>query len=213
MEEGIQAISVENSNKHSKVKKIIIISIIIFVVIIIAIASILAYSIFGPNKPIKSISELDISAENPLKGFKVIFEKKPDQVNVVQTEDGETQIYLEDIEITPEFAIYLLQAVGANQILKKSVLAQEAPIINFKVEGVEYTAVLEDEIIISQGLDPEADIQFNSEKEPIVRATLNDDPAEIFKESINEGTTTIDTIAGDMELATKGYLDFYESLK
>jgi len=176
-------------------------------------------------KPNSSSSEKQYVIKNPLAGFNVIFEKKPDTeektpnplTNITDNSTNKTKettdIYIEDVEITPDFISYLLLEIGATESLHKNPLTREKPVINFDIESVEYTAIVDSSIEILDGLSDEADIQFNSQKESMVKAVLSDNPAEVFKTSISEGTTTIERIAGDAELFAKGYLDLYENLK
>jgi len=199
--------------KAKRPKTILIASIIIAVVIIsLAVAF---FAIFDPAPT--QMGESGVALNNPLEGFNVLFTAKPETTqpssNLPNETQGKTKVYLEDIEITPEFIAYLLQEIGALESLHKNTITREIPMINFKIGDIEYNAAFEDILEISNGLNPEADIQFNSNKEAIVKATLDDDPATIFKDSINAGTTTVETIAGEAELFAKGYLTLYDSLK
>ena len=195
--------------KAKKPKTIFITSIIITVVLISL--TVAFFAVFD-NAPTR-IGESGIAINSPLDGFKVIFSAKPAGAPSPSNSSNGIQIYLEDIEITSEFIAYLLQEIGALDALHKNTITREIPMINFKIEEVEYSAAFENILKISEGLNPEADIQFNSDKEAIVKATLDDNPAEIFKDSIAAGTTTIETIAGEAELFAKGYLALYDSLK
>jgi hypothetical protein len=188
-------------------KKFFIISAVVLIVLIsLAVAF---FAVFDPSPT--TIRESGIAINSPLDGFKVMFGEKPKEV---QASNGtEEEIYVEDITITPEFIAYLLQEIGALEALHKNPVTREIPIINFKIEETEYNAAFEEILEVSTGLNTKADIQFNSDKEAIVRATLDDNPATIFKDSIASKTTTIETIAGETELFAKGYLSLYDSLK
>jgi len=202
--------------KAKRPKKILITSAIVSVVLI---SLLVAFFAIFDSTPTLVGGELGFTLSNPLDGFNVMFGEKPITpenilVNNSLNEDQEdTEVYLEDITITPEFISYLLQEIGALEALHKNIITREIPMINFKIEDTEYNAAFKDVLDVSEGLNPEADIQFNSNKESIVKAMLDDDPATVFKNSIIDGTTTIETIAGETELFAKGYLTLYDSLK
>ena len=199
--------------RKAKRPKTILITSIVIAVVLISLATAF-FAVFDTSPTL--IGELGIAISSPLDGFNVIFSAKPSgmrETNYSSDKTGEQELYLEDITITPEFIAYLLQEIGALDSLRKNTITREIPMINFKIEETEYNAAFEDTLEISEGLNPEADIQFNSDKEDIVVAILDDDPASVFKESVTEGTTTIETIAGEAELFAKGYLTLYDSLK
>lgn len=199
--------------KAKRPKKIFVTLIIISVVIISLLAA--TFAMFD-EQPTSIGGERGLALNNPLDGFKVLFMDKSEEIELTQPSNNTQElqeIYLEDIEITPEFIKYLLQEIGALDALHKNTITREVPMINFKIDEVEYNAVFEDVLEINDGLNPEADIQFNSNKEAIVRATLDAEPAKVFRESVIDGTTTIERIAGETELFAKGYLTLYDSLK
>jgi hypothetical protein len=201
--------------KAKRPKKILITSIVSSIIIISLLVAVLA--VFDDQPTI--IGEgIGIALNNPLDGFNVIFGAKPSGTQPTPSNSSdetgeETEIYLEDVAITPEFIAYLLREIGALDTLHKNTITREIPMINFKIEEVEYTATIEDTLQVAEGLSTEADIQFNSDKEAIVKATLSADPAAVFKDSVAAGTTQIETIAGEAELFAKGYLALYDSLK
>ncbi len=145
---------------------------------------------------------------NPLAGLNVLFEKNINNL----TNDSIQEVYIEDIEITPEFLSYLLNEIGAWQ-LNSNPLTFEKPIINFKIDEDYFNSIIDGGIETLTGSSEKADIQFNTNKEDLVRALLSDEPAELFKESLAEGKTEIQTIAGNTELFSKGYLKLYDELK
>jgi len=201
--------------KAKRQKKILLISTITITILISL--TVTAFAILDPAPT--TIGESAIAINNPLDGFKVLFSAKPQGApspspdNPSDRTQEKVDIYLEDIKITPDFIAYLLHGIGAIDTLHKNTITREIPMINFKIENIEYNAAFEDVLKISGGLNPEADIQFNSNKEAIVKATLDDNPTTIFKDSISTGTTTIEMIAGKAELLAKGYLKLYDSLK
>ncbi len=214
MEKGYKLEYTEALIRKARRPKIILITSIIIAVVVISLLT--AFFAVFDDQPTTISGELGIALNSPLDGFYVIFGEKTDeltQLNMSNDTQELEEIYIEDIEITPDFIKYLLQEIGALESLHKNPITREIPMINFKIEDVEYNAAFEDILEVSEGLNPEADIQFNSNKEAIVRATLDDNPAVIFKESVIEGTTMIETMAGEADLFVKGYLTLYDSLK
>lgn len=195
--------------KAKRPKRILLTSIVSSVVLISLLIAF--FAVFDTTPTL--IGESGIALNSPLDGFNVIFGIKPKGIPAPQNETDETEIYIEDIEITSDFIKYLLQELGALEALHKNTLTREIPMINFKIEDIKYSAAFGDILEVTKGLNPEADLQFNSDKEAIVRAILDDNPSQVFKDSIFEGTTTIETIAGEAELFAKGYLTLYDSLK
>jgi hypothetical protein len=194
--------------KSKKPKKILLTFLI--TIIILASLTIATLSIITPTPSISNGESTPI--KNPLKGFSVIFGEKQNQ-STSQKEDTQREIYLDEIQITPEFIAYLLSEIKANELLHKNPLTRKNPLINFRIEEIIYSSELSETILISPELNPEADIQFNTNKETIVRATLSDNPSQVFKDSVISGTTTIEKISTDADLLAKGYLDLYEQFK
>jgi hypothetical protein len=153
--------------------------------------------------------KLDLT--NPLAGLNINFGSK--NTTVSETPEELEEVYIEDIEVTPEFISYLLNEIGATENLHKNPLGFENPIINFKIDDLTFTSEIDSGIETTEGISEEADIQFNTDKEGIVKAILSETPEEIFKESIANGKTEIQKIADDTELFSKGYLQLYGELK
>jgi hypothetical protein len=150
--------------------------------------------------------------QNPLAGLNINFAVKPGE-DIENSTENLTEVYLEDIIVTPEFLSYLLNEIGANEALHKNPLTFEKPIINFKVDEVYFNSIVDNGITTLEGSAEEVDIQFNTKKEELIMAMLSENPEEVFKNSIVEGKTEIQTIAGEAELFTKGYLQLYDNLK
>jgi len=182
--------------------KILVIALI--VIIVLAALAFAAYSYLFASQGEK----LDIA--NPLAGLLVSFDSQPTQASGNQTL---TEINIDDVEITPEFLTYLLNEIGAWK-LHRNKLTGEAAMINFEIPGDKtYNAEVDDGIVTEEGASSDPDIEFVAPKEDIVRAILDDNPGEYFKNSITDGTTQMNVIAPETELFTKGYLDLYGELK
>tara|TARA_Y100000310_G_scaffold310387_1_gene355549 strand:+ start:450 stop:1172 length:723 start_codon:yes stop_codon:yes gene_type:complete len=192
-------------------KKFLLISSIILIIIIAV--SITTYSLFFKLEKAELI--------NPLEGLNInlgenfIPSTQLDN-NSNQTTDQPTnqiinEIHIDEIEITPEFLSYLLNEIGAWQLHKN--IAFEDPIINFDVSGQKFYSTIKNKIITLEGVSPDADMEFKTTKEILITAMLANNPAEVFKQSIQSGDTQINLIAGQAELFSKGYLKLYNSLK
>ncbi len=177
--------------KANKKKKIVTLSLLSMIVL--SSLALAGYSTFF-NK-----NKFDIP--NPMEGFTITG-------NVVASPEG----VAEQIEITPEFISYLLNEFGAWQ-LHPNPLTFEKPSINFKIGEEHFSSEIRKEIITTRTLNMEADLQFNTNKETFVTIISSDNPGKILKDSISNGKISIDVIAGEAELLSKGYLNIYNSLK
>lgn len=187
--------------KASAPRKFILISSIVLVILLLS-ATTVYFALFHKQKQILA---------NPLEGLNVLFgEKQQTQSN--ETNQSKTDIHIEDIEITPEFLSYLLNEIGAWK-LHKSPTTLENPIINFEIDSNNFNSEIKKEIKTYEGSSEKADMKFKTSKEPIIKAMLSEKPGEVFKESIQNGETTIEKIASDTELFSKGYLKLYDELK
>lgn len=183
----------EMIKKAEAPKKFLVVSAVVLV-LIVAIATTGYFMFFNNSKSI---------LQNPLEGYKVIFGQGTGDL---------AEINIEDIVITPEFISYLLNEVGAWN-LHKSPLTLEKAMINFKIDDNLFTSTIsKGKITTIEGLSGDADISFVSTKIEIVLAIIDENPVEVFKESLASGETTIEKIADDTELFAKGYLTLYEEL-
>jgi hypothetical protein len=174
-------------------KFFIVFSVIVIVLLALGIA---AYAMFfNQSKGIIA---------NPLEGKDIIFGDNENQTS--------EEVHIDDLEVTPEFLSYLLNEIGAWE-LHKNPLTFEKPVITFDISGQEFYSVIDGEIETFEGSNEEADMTFKTEKIDLVKAMLDEDPAEVFTESIQEGDTEVDMIASETELFSKGYLNLYDSLK
>jgi len=179
--------------KAGKTRKVLVFSII--VLIVIGSLAIACYSLFFSQK------KTDIA--NPLGNINVVFDSN--NLNV-------DEVHIDDLEITPEFLSYLLNEVGAWK-LHKNPLGFEKPIINFNISGQEFYSVIDNGIKTFESTSSEADMAFITTKQVLIKAMLDENPAEIFTDSIQAGDTEISLSASQTELFVKGYLGLYDSLK
>jgi hypothetical protein len=191
-------------NKAKIPKRVMVSTLIVAVLIVVSLSAGYALNL-GAEKH---------SLQNPLTGNVVFSGKSPVEMNIAEQASGQlNEITLDQIEITPEFISYLLNEIGAWE-LHKNPLTFEEPIINFKIGDKTFYSKISDHIPKTfDGLSDKADIQFNTNKEDIIRATSSQSPKEIFRDSLANGRTEVVTLVGESELFAKGYLKLYEDLK
>lgn len=86
--------------------------------------------------------------------------------------------------------------------------------MNFKIDNTEFQSTVKNgEISTQEGLSAQADLQFNTNKEELIKAMLSENPEEIFRQSISEGKTQIQILGSQTELFAKGYKELYDNLK
>lgn len=179
---------IEKANRPKKITITLAITIVIFLAITVS-----AYTLFSDQE--KSI------ILNPLTGFTI--SNNPNQ--------QPQQVPINEIEITPEFISYLLQEIQIEDNLHSNLL--EKPIINFKIEDKTFSSEIGSEIKTTQGLDEDADLQFNTNKQDVIKAITSESPELVFRQSITGKRTQIEILTSKPELLSKGYLQLYDSLK
>jgi hypothetical protein len=199
-------------------KILIILSVIlVFVFLLLIAVGAVFYAMFFANTGVKA------DMPNPLDGMNINFEKRAEvegsvenggEVGLVEVGDDSLseEVYVEDIKITPEFISYLLNELGAWQ-LKANPLSGEKPIINFVIEGESFSSIVDSGIVTVEGMNEEADIDFYSTKEEIIKAMLSDYPANVFRDSYADSKSSLEVKKSETELFSKGYLKLYDSLK
>ncbi len=134
--------------------------------------------------------------------------------NTIATHQNTPQqeLTIDQIEITPEFISYLLNKMDAGK-LHKNPFNFEKPIINFKIGDKNFYSEIGRETKTYKGLSQKADLQFNANKEDLVRAIISNNPLDVLKQSLTSGKTQAEIFASEAELFSKGYLQFYNLLK
>ena len=179
---------ISKANRKKKITTIFLLSLII-----ISSVSFAGYSFLFNNKK--------LNLTNPL-----------DKFTITGNAIAQKEISIEQIEITPDFISYLLNEFGAWE-LNANPLTFEKPSINFKIGEETFNSEIGKEIKTERGLNEDADLQFNSQKENFIEIISSENPAEVLRDSISQGKITIDIKAGDAELLAKGYLKIYNSIK
>ncbi len=118
---------------------------------------------------------------------------------------------IEELEITPEFITFILNEIGAWQ-LHKNPLTFEKPVLNFKVEDKMFNSIIDNEITTTKGFHENADIEFTTSKQEVVKTIESKNPKESVKEYVNSGDIKITILASQPQLFAKGYKNFYDSL-
>lgn len=90
-------------------------------------------------------------------------------------------------------------------------LSSDTPKIEINVGGVVYNAeVVKKDVYVREGVIDEEDILIRTTKLEIVKMKYNKD---YIKTSFMDGKSSIELIAGNFELFSKGYLDLYKRFK
>ncbi len=178
-------------------KKILIISIGLLIIIGI-ILTIFFSGFFIPKK--------QITIENPLKDIVLRNTNENGEVNIDKViEEGV-------IEFNENYINYILIALGVNN-LHKSLIGYGNPIVEFSLDGELWTSE-----IIRGGLNTvkspaeKKDLLITMSKKEAVKALLSQEITTFMKESVMNGNTKIERIAGEIELGSKGYLSMYQEL-
>jgi hypothetical protein len=211
--EGYKLEYIEALIKKSRRKKLFYSFIIVsflFIITFILLISLFSYLFFIKSPAFENKANLS----NPIAGFNINFDEKNLSNNQdIQNNQENESIYLDDIEITPEFITYLLNEFGFWK-LKSNPLTKEKPLINFVIGEETFNSIVsKNKITTNYGLGNNPDLILSSNKEDIVHALLSEDPALIFKESFKNGKTSLSLEKSEKELFLKGYLPLYDSLK
>jgi len=178
-----------------------------------------AYVVLEP----KSLDEKE-KISNPLEGVNVNFGTK----RIVVDGEGDSvivgslvsdsfsgvgeDVYVDDLEITPEFITYLLNELGVWQ-LRSNPITGSKPVLNFLIEGDSFHSVVDDSLIKTErGLSLDSDVTLISGKSEIVRAMVSENPSKVFRESFNAGRSGLEMNKGEAQLFAKGYFVLYNSL-
>ncbi len=200
---GQEVVIRDNKRGLKKGFKFFIIVVILFIV---GAAFYLAYLKIFETKP---SSIRTVILPNPLNDLIL---KNTDNSSGEDIVDAEKVVEQGISEFNETYINYLLVALGANK-LKYSIIYRENPFIEIKVEEIWNSEIVKGKPVIKQGNIDNEDIRIILSKEEAVKAMLSPDIKEYMKESVNNGKTKIEQIAGQTELFTKGYLDMYNEMK
>jgi len=185
-------------DKHRVTKKVIKVLVVIFVIVLILIL------VFAAGFLIKK-PKIEVYLENPLAGIVL---KYTDEAGIT---DKAAVIEQGVMEFNEDYINYILVALGVGY-LHKSPLFQN-PLIEFDLAG----EVWNSEIIkgmpnSKEGQIKNEDLRISISKEEAVEAILANNIEEFMKQSVANGNTNIEMIAGKTKLFSKGYLEMYKEL-
>jgi hypothetical protein len=140
------------------------------------------------------------------------------QLNEMQTIENLSEEVIEEViiqaelEFDQDYINYVLHAMSAWK-LHNPPLSSNKPKIRVIVDEEIYNSEVDDGVISTFVGDIEdPDIAIITTKREVIQAMLVEDMTEFMKLSVAEGRTTIEMLAGQLELASKGYLQMYEDV-
>tara|TARA_Y100000310_G_scaffold323059_1_gene382934 strand:+ start:485 stop:1096 length:612 start_codon:yes stop_codon:yes gene_type:complete len=186
-------------DKHRVLKKALkIFGVILGILIILAVVFVFGFLLKKPAK-------IEVILANPLESIILANTNELGEVN------NGAVIQEAVIEFDEEYINYLLVALGTGY-LHKSILGGN-PVIELVLgEGVWASEIIDGVPYSGKGEAEEEDLKISLSKEEAVRAILSSDIEQFMKDSVNNGNTQIEMIAGKTELFAKGYLSLYKAL-
>ena len=186
-------------DKHRGLKKVIKIIIIIGVILII----LAAVFVFGFL--LKKPARIEVILANPVEGIILA------NTNELGETDEMAVIQEAVIKFDEEYVNYLLVAIGTGY-LHKSILGGD-PVIELVLGDEAWASeIVEGTPFSEKGEAENEDLKISLSKEEAVKAILSSDVEKFMKDSVNNGDTKIEMIAGKTELFAKGYLDLYKAI-
>ena len=185
-------------DKYRTTKKVIKVLLVIFAVILILLI------VFAAGFLIKK-PKIEIHLENPIAGLVLRYTNEAGLTNkTAVVEEGV-------IEFNEDYINYILVALGTGYLHKSPLF--ENPLIEFDLGGDIWNSEVIDGMPNSKrGSIDDEDLIIRISKEEAVEALLADNIEEFMKESVKNGNTKIEMIAGKAELFSKGYLEMYKQL-
>jgi len=174
----------------------------IFLVIIIILVAVYILGFYSREE--KNI--VNIVLENPMEN--IVYANTNSEGKVNQEEVIKEAV----LEFNEKYINYLIAAFGASK-LSKSPIGYGNPVLELNLDGEIWSS----EIIkgapntIKAGNDNK-DLIIILSKEEAVRALLSQDIKQFLKDSVNNGDTKLEIVAGKVELASKGYLAMYKEI-
>jgi hypothetical protein len=132
----------------------------------------------------------------------------------IQPEEIASQDSLKEleIEVTPELISYVLQSLGTLN-LHRNPLTLEKPIIGFSVGDLNFYSRVGGSIETFSGASEDSDIQFSMDNLVFKGVATSENPERKVRNLISENKITLEIVASETELFSKGYLKLYNSLK
>lgn len=187
-------------DKWAGIRKIIFILFIVFIVLLI-LAVVFFFGAFMSGE------KTEIIIENPIKN--IIFAHTD---NTTGTVDKEAVVEQAVIEFNADYINYILVGLGVGN-LHKSKVGYGNPIIEFVLDDEYWNSELDSGILnTGRGEIENEDLLVTMTREEAVLAIMSSDIEQFMKDSVNNGNTKIEMIAGKIELGTKGYLAMYKDI-
>jgi hypothetical protein len=186
-------------DKYRVHKKIIKVLLIIFVVVLILLIAFAAGFLFKKPKTV------EVVFENPLKNIILANTNANGEVNVNKViEQGV-------MEFNEDYINYILAGLGTDS-LHSSILTGN-PFLELVLRDEVWSSEIIGNIPKSKiGSIENEDLRITISKDEAVKAILSADIKKFMKDSVANGNTKIEMIAGKVELFSKGYLDMYNKL-
>jgi len=174
--------------------------VIVLVILIIILAAV--YVLFFKKHVNKSGGSV---IENPLKQIVIKNTDSQGQVNI-------NAVVSEGVkEFNVNYINYILLALGAGDLQKSVIFGN--PIVEFSLDGQIWNSEIKGNVLYTGlGANYNKDLRVTMPKEEAVRALLSYDIKQFMKDSVTNGNTKIEMIAGKPELLAKGYLNMYNEL-
>jgi len=176
---------------------------IVFLVIAVIVLILVAMFFFG----FFSKKGNEIVIENPLKD--IVFANTDPATGLVNREAVVEQAI---IEFNAEYINYLLIALGVGD-LHKSLVGYGNPMIEFSIDEEVWGSELSDGMLNTEKKEiDDEDLRIYISRKEAVEALLSSDIEGFMKNSVYNGNTRIEMVAGKIELGSKGYLSMYKGL-
>ena len=183
-------------------KKWIKVLLIILVVLILVVGTV--YVLFFKKHVNRSGGTV---IENPIKQIVIRNTDSQGRVNLnVVLDDGVK-------EFNVDYINYILLALGVGD-LHKSLIGFGNPVVELVLDEQVWNSEIKDNSLYTGlGANDNKDLRVTMSKKEAVKALLSPNIGQFMKDSVANGNTNIEMIAGKPELLAKGYLDMYQSLK
>jgi len=148
-------------------------------------------------------SKNEFILENPLKNIVFV------NTNALGEVDYDAVISQGVLEFNEDYILYLLVALGI-QNLHKSYLGYGNPLLELHIDDEGWNVEITNKgVSIQKAFIDDEDLIIFISKQEAVKALLSSDINEFMKESVYNGNTRLEKVAGNIELGSKGYLDMY----
>lgn len=181
--------------------------ILISFIFIILIGLIIYYAYLGF---LKQNSENKIVLENPLANLVLKYGSINNENIEINSEDEDKMIQEGILKFDENYINYILLALGVDKLHKSPTLS--TPKLELDIGEIWNSEIIKGSPKTKKGEINNEDIRFIMSKEEAVRALLSKDIKVYMKDSVVNGRTQIEMVAGKVELFSKGYLDLYTSL-